>query len=219
MFTGIVEEVGRLRSLRVDGQSAVLEIAARHVTRGTVAGDSILTDGVCLTVTSVGDASFHADAMPETVRRTTLGGLRTGAALNLERAATPSTRLGGHLVTGHVDGVGTLSAVRQEPRALRLDIDAPPEVARLCVPRGSLAVAGVSLTVVAVEGRTIRLSLIPHTAAETTLGSLRAGDVLNLEADVLARYIAHFLSGGSAAHGGRQERGLTWERLAQAGFD
>jgi len=220
MFTGIVEEVGTLRSLTVGGMSAELEVAAGLVTVGTAVGDSILTDGVCLTVTAVGDGSFRADAMPETVRRTTLGRLRPGEPLNLERAATPQTRLGGHLVTGHVDGVGTVADVRREQIAVWLDIAAPPEVAALCMPRGSLAVAGVSLTVVAVDGTTVRVSLIPHTAAQTTLGSVRRGAVLNLEADVLARYVAHFLGGGhTMPAAGRAVGDLTWERLAQAGFD
>ncbi|MBM3146314.1 MAG: riboflavin synthase [Actinobacteria bacterium] len=220
MFTGIVEEVGRLRSLTVGGLSAELEVAAGLVTAGTAVGDSILTDGVCLTVTAVGDGSFRADAMPETVRRTTLGRLRPGGPVNLERAATPQTRLGGHLVTGHVDGVGAVVDVRREQIAVWLDIAAPPEVAALCVPRGSLAVAGVSLTVVAVDGSTVRVSLIPHTAAQTTLGAARRGDVLNLEADVVARYVAHFLRGDRTPRTtGRGADDLTWERLAQAGFD
>ncbi len=220
MFTGIVEEVGTLRSLTVGGMSAELEVAAGLVTAGTAVGDSMLTNGVCLTVTAIGHDSFRADAMPETVRRTTLGRLRPGAPVNLERAATPQTRLGGHLVTGHVDGVGTVVDVRREQIAVWLDIAAPPEVAALCMPRGSLAVAGVSLTVVAVDDGVVRVSLIPHTAAQTTLGSTRRGDVLNLEGDVLARYVAHFLKGGRAtAAAGSAAEDLTWERLAQAGFD
>jgi riboflavin synthase len=230
MFTGIVEEVGRLRSLSVGGTSAVLEIVARRVLQGTNVGDSIMTDGVCLTVTALGGGSFRADAMPETVRRTTLSRLRPGDGLNLERALTASSRLGGHLVSGHVDGVGTVRAVRREDVAQWLDIEAPPEVARLCVPRGSVTVSGVSLTVVAVEGAVVRVSLIPHTAAETTLGGMSARNVVNLEADMLARYVDHFLRfrGGDAASGGGEAPegkrndnagGLTWEQLAGAGFE
>lgn len=225
MFTGIVEELGRLRSLRVGGASAELQISARRVTSGTAVGDSILTDGVCLTVTAVGDEWFRADAMPETVRRTTLGDLHPGAALNLERAATAASRLGGHLVTGHIDGVGTVTGVRREQIATWLDIEAPPQVAALSVPRGSIAVAGVSLTVVAVEGATVRVSLIPHTARETTLGDIGRGARLNLEADVLARYVARFLdarrseSRQAPRTDDPETGGLTWERLAEAGFD
>jgi riboflavin synthase len=230
MFTGIVEEVGRLRSLRMGGTSAELEIVAHRVLQGTNVGDSIMTDGVCLTVTTVGGGAFRADAMPETVRRTTLSRLRPGDGLNLERALAAASRLGGHLVSGHVDGVGTVRAVRREDIAQWLDIEAPPEVARLCVPRGSVAVSGVSLTVVAAEDAVVRVSLIPHTAAETTLGGMGAGDVVNLEVDMLARYVDHFLRarGGDAASGGDEGSGrrgnstaggLSWEQLAGAGFE
>jgi riboflavin synthase len=230
MFTGIVEEVGRLRFMRVGGTSAELEITAGKVLQGTVVGDSIMTNGVCLTVTAVDGGSFRADAMPETVRRTTLSRLRPGDGVNLERALAAASRLGGHLVSGHVDAMGTVRAVRREEIAQWLDIEAPPEVARLCVPRGSVAVSGVSLTVVAVEDAVVRVSLIPHTAAETTLGRMSAGDAVNLEADMLARYVDHFLRarGGDAASGGeeppgqardRTTGGLTWERLAGAGFE
>jgi riboflavin synthase len=224
VFTGIVEEVGRLRSTRFGATSAELEIVARRVLAGTAVGDSILTDGVCLTVTSLGGDSFRADAMPETVRRTALAGLRPGAAVNLERALTISARLGGHMVTGHVDGVGTVTAVRREEIAAWLEIEAPAEVARLCVPRGSVAVGGVSLTVVSVDERRLRVSLIPHTAAATTLGAAGPGTLVNLEADVLARYVDHFVRGlGGAEREGRRGEtpaaGLTWERLAESGFD
>jgi riboflavin synthase len=224
VFTGIVEEVGRLRSTRFAATSAELEIAAGRVLENTAVGDSILTDGVCLTVTSVGGGSFRADAMPETVRRTALAGLRPGAAVNLERALTAASRLGGHMVTGHVDGVGTVTAVHREQIAVWLEIEAPAEVARLCVPRGSVAVSGVSLTVVSVEGGRVRVSLIPHTAATTTLGAAGPGMLVNLEADVLARYVDHFMQsvGGAGEEGGRRDTratGLTWERLAESGFD
>lgn len=228
MFTGIVEEVGRLRSLRRGSASASLEVAARTVLEGTAIGDSILTDGVCLTVTSLGSDSFTADAMPETVRRTALSRLVPDDRLNLERSLTPLSRIGGHFVTGHVDGVGTVTGSRREGIAIWLDIDAPPQVAALCAPRGSVAVSGVSLTVVRVHATGLSVSLIPQTAAETTLGDARPGDVVNLEADVLARYVRHFLEAGhtagdaareGAAAGRRPPDGLTWERLAEAGFE
>jgi len=226
MFTGIVEEVGRLRSLRLGTTSARLEVAARTVLEGTAVGDSIMTDGVCLTVTSLSSDSFSADAMPETVRRTTLGRLRPGARLNLERSLTPASRIGGHFVTGHVDAVGAVGALRQEEIALWLDIEAPPEVLRLAAPRGSIAVGGVSLTVVASGRETLTVSLIPQTRAETTLGELREGDAVNLEADVLARYVQHLSLRGGAAFDGADARedvpdggGLSWDQLAEAGFE
>lgn len=212
MFTGIVKEVGEVREVRLGASSATLEVAAPGVAATAAPGDSVLTDGVCLTVTAVEGGRFRADATPETVRRTTLGERRPGDRVNLEPALALGDRLGGHLVTGHVDGVGVVRAVRREENALLVDIAVPDEVAALTVPRGSLAVDGVSLTVVAVTGGTVRVSLIPHTAAVTTLGVLRPGRRVNLEADVLARYVAGLLARGRAAEG------LTWETLREAGF-
>lgn len=212
MFTGIVREVGEVREVRLGGSSATLAVAAPGVAAAAAVGDSVLTDGVCLTVTAVAGDLFRADATPETVRRTTLGERRPGDRVNLEPALTLGDRLGGHIVTGHVDGVGVVRAVRREENALVVDLAAPAEVARLAVPRGSLAVDGVSLTVVAVDGDAVRVSLIPHTAAVTTLGGLRPGRRVNLEADVLARYVAGLLARGRAAGG------LTWETLREAGF-
>ncbi len=212
MFTGIVEEVGELRSLRLGETSAVLDVRALVVTEETAVGDSILTDGVCLTVTAVRPDGFTADAMPETVRRTTLADRRPGDGLNLERAMTLRSRLGGHLVSGHVDGPGVVVAVTPEDNALVVDIDAPEVVARMTVPQGSVAVDGVSLTVVGVEGDHVRVSLIPHTAAVTTLGRLTKGSRVNLEADLIAKYVYSFVGGRKPAGG------LTWEKLAEAGF-
>lgn len=212
MFTGIVEEVGTLRSIRPGADSFVLDLSATLVTEGAVVGDSILTDGICLTVTSLRPGGFTADAMPETVRRTTLSERRSGDRLNLERAMTLRSRLGGHLVTGHIDGVGVVRAVSPEDNALVVELEAPDAVAGMTVDQGSVAVDGVSLTVVAVAGDRIRVSLIPHTAAVTTLGRLKPGARVNLEADVIAKYVYAFVSGRKPADG------LTWEKLAEAGF-
>jgi riboflavin synthase len=212
VFTGIVEEVARLRGIRPGSDSFVLDVAARTVTGDATAGDSILTDGICLTVTSVRSNGFTADAMPETVRRTTLSERRPGDALNLERAMTLRSRLGGHLVSGHVDGVGVVTSVTPEDNALVVEIEAPEAVARLTVDQGSVAVDGVSLTVVAVAGDRIRVSLIPHTAAVTTLGRLKTGTRVNLEGDLIAKYVYAFVAGR------KPDDGLTWEKLAEAGF-
>jgi len=212
MFTGIVEEIGTLRSLRVGEKSAVLDVAATVVPEGTAVGDSILTDGVCLTITGLRPGGFTADVMPETVRRTTLADRRPGDRLNLERALTLQSRLGGHLVSGHIDGVGTVAGVTPEDNALVVEIEAPPAVTDVGVAQGSVAVDGVSLTLVAVEGRRLRVSLIPHTAAATTLGRLAAGVRVNLEADLIAKYVYAFVAGR------KPEDGLTWEKLAEAGF-
>jgi riboflavin synthase len=212
VFTGIVEEIGHLRGLRLSERSAVLDVGARTVTASCAVGDSILTDGVCLTVTALRPDGFTADAMPETVRRTTLGERRPGDELNLERALTLQSRLGGHLVSGHVDGVATVREVVTEANAQVVDLEVPEAVARVTVPQGSVAVDGVSLTVVAVDGQRVRVSLIPHTAAVTTLGRLAKGARVNVEADLVAKYVYAFVAGRKPADG------LTWEKLAEAGF-
>ena len=212
MFTGIVEEVGELRSLRVGARSAVLDVTAAVVTGELAVGDSVLTDGVCLTVTALRSGGFTADVMPETVRRTTLAARRPGDRLNLERALTLRSRLGGHLVSGHIDGVGEVVAVTPEDNALMVVIEAPAAVSDVSVAQGSVAVDGVSLTLVAVEGRRLRVSLIPHTAAATTLSRLAPRVRVNLEADLIAKYVHAFVSGRKPADG------LTWEKLAEAGF-
>jgi riboflavin synthase len=212
MFTGIVEEIGTLRAMRPGAESVALDVAASVVTGDAAVGDSILTDGVCLTITSLRPGGFTADAMPETVRRTTLSERRPGDRLNLERALTLATRLGGHLVSGHVDGVGTIRSVAPEDNALVLEMEAPQAVAEVTVAQGSVAVDGVSLTVVRVADGGIGVSLIPHTAAVTTLGHLSAGCRVNLEADLIAKYVHAFVSGR------KPESGLTWEKLAEAGF-
>jgi riboflavin synthase len=212
MFTGIVEEVGSLRGLRVGEKSAVLEIAAAVVSGGCAVGDSVLTDGVCLTVTKVRPGGFSADVMPETVRRSTLADRRPGDRVNLERAMTLQSRLGGHLVSGHCDGVGTIVSVKPEGNALVVDLEVPAAVGRVSVAQGSVAVDGVSLTIVAVDGDRLRVSLIPHTAAVTTLSRLAPGVGVNLEADLIAKYVYAFVAGRKPADG------LTWEKLAEAGF-
>jgi riboflavin synthase len=198
MFTGIVEEVGRVRALDLRDADARLWIDADRVLEGTAVGDSIAVDGCCLTVTRLPGAGFEADLMAETLRATALGGLEVGAPVNLERAMSASGRLGGHLVQGHVDAVGEVTAVAEQPGTVWLSIKAPGSVARYLVPKGSVTVAGVSLTVVDVsDDGTFRLGLIPHTLGATTLATLRAGDRVNLEADVVAKYVARLLAGGT----------------------
>jgi riboflavin synthase len=212
MFTGIVEEVGTLRRLVENERSAVLEIEAHAVLEGTRVGDSIATSGACLTVTRLAAGRFWADAMPETVRRSTLGRKRPGDGLNLERALTLQSRLGGHLVQGHVDGVGTVLHLGRERNAALLTLSSPPSVLELCVPQGSIAVDGVSLTIAGIEGDTLRVSLIPHTVAATTLRDLRVGAEVNLEADLIGKYVRAYLVRPGAS------QGLTFEKLSEAGF-
>ncbi len=212
MFTGIVEEIGTVVAARVGPESAVLAVRAGAILEGTAVGDSILTDGVCLTVTTLGEDSFSADVMPETFRRTTLSEKAPGSRINLERALTLHSRLSGHLVAGHIDGVGTVTRIEPRANALVVRLAAPREVTALCVDQGSIAIDGVSLTIVSAGDAELAVSLIPHTAEVTTLGSLRAGSRVNLEADLIARYVAAFL--GRA----RPAEGLTWDKLAEAGF-
>jgi len=212
VFTGIVEEIGTLRSLRVAEKSAVLDMSAALVTGDAAVGDSILTDGVCLTITGLRPGGFTADVMPETVRRTTLADRRPGDRLNLERALTLQSRLGGHLMSGHIDGVGTVVRVTPEDNALVVELETPPAVSDVSVAQGSVAVDGVSLTIVAVDGGRVRVSLIPHTASVTTLARLAPGVRVNLEADLIAKYVHAFVAGRKPG------AGLTWEKLAEAGF-
>jgi riboflavin synthase len=200
VFTGIVEEIGEVAALEVDGDAARLHVRCTEVVGDAALGDSIAVDGCCLTVTSLQDG-FTADLMAETLRATALGDLEVGSGVNLERALRADARLGGHLVQGHVDAVGEVVGREEQPGTTWLDVRAPEEVARYVVPKGSITVAGCSLTVVhatpADDGAAVvRIGLIPHTLEVTTFGRLQPGDRVNLEADVVAKYVAHLLAGG-----------------------
>ena len=212
MFTGIVEEVGRIKAIRRGNGSAVLEIEAVKVLEGTCVGDSIATNGVCLTVTGMGAGSFDADVMPETLRRSNLGDLRPGDRVNLERALRLDSRLGGHLVAGHVDGTGLVSDRRQEDNAVWFTVAAVPEILRYVIEKGSIAVDGVSLTVAYVDEAVFKVSVIPHTQEETTLLGKRVGAVVNLENDLIAKYVEKFTGGGE------RKQGLSLEFLQANGF-
>lgn len=194
MFTGIVEGTGVVRAVRTKDGSARLVVDAGELLRGTRIGDSIAVNGVCLTVVATTSTMFEADLSAETLERTTLGGLRPGGAVNLERPVAVGDRLGGHLVQGHVDGVGRVASCRKEGEAWSLEIAAPPHVARYVVEKGSIAVDGVSLTVAATSDDRFTVCLIPHTCAVTTLGALGPGAVVNLEADVLAKYVERLVA-------------------------
>ena len=200
MFTGIVEELGEVvRLTGGDGDSAVLAVHGPFVTADARHGDSIAVNGVCLTVIDAADGTFTADVMGETLRRSSLGVLRPGSPVNLERAATLSTRLGGHLVQGHVDGVAEI--LRREPAEAWevLTFSLPPELSRYVVERGSITVDGVSLTVMAVTGDSFGVGLIPTTLKLTVLGRKAVGDPVNLEVDVVAKYVERLL--GAAGRG------------------
>jgi riboflavin synthase len=193
VFTGIVRERGRL--VRRDGgaDGVRLEVEAPQTAAGTAVGDSIALDGCCLTAVHVSDGRLTFDAVPETIRRSTLGRLSPGDELNVEPALRAGEPLGGHYVQGHVDAVGRVTAGEPEGDGRRIRIEAPPEILRYCVEKGSIAVNGVSLTIAALDGATFEVALVPHTLEATTLGRVGPGDEVNLEADVLAKYVERLL--------------------------
>lgn len=199
MFTGIVEELGTVRAIDfpgadADGADAVLTVAGPLATSDARPGDSIAVDGVCLTVTTVVDGAFTAEVMPETLRRTSLGGLAAGDLVNLERALPVHGRLGGHVMQGHVDGVATLVRRTPGPRWDELEFAAPAALTRYVAEKGSIALSGVSLTVTWVADEGLGVSLIPTTLAATTLGGLAPGGAVNVEVDVLAKYVERLLA-------------------------
>jgi riboflavin synthase len=216
MFTGIIEELGHIRSIERRGEGARLVIEARTVTQGTHEGDSISVNGVCLTAVDVRDNSFAADGSRETLQRSTLGRLRAGSPVNLERAVTPSTRLGGHIVQGHVDGRGRFLTAEEHGGSWTLRIAYPQELARYLVFKGSVTVEGISLTVAALADEYFEIAIIPKTWAVTNLSHLRPQDEVNLEADIIAKYVERILTvgGQEIAH----SSSLTMEKLTDLGY-
>ncbi|HEY5494817.1 MAG TPA: riboflavin synthase [Candidatus Anoxymicrobiaceae bacterium] len=198
MFTGIIEEMGKVKGLTPSG---ALTVEASHVLEGTSLGDSIAVSGVCLTVVDMTSSSFTVDVMPETLKRSVLGSLRPGAPVNLERAMLAGGRLGGHMVQGHADGVGTVRSRSQMGNAVLFDIVADEEVTRYIVEKGSVAIDGISLTVVEPRGGGFSVSIIPRTLSETTLESKRPGDRVNIEVDIIAKYVEAFIARRSGREG------------------
>ncbi len=192
MFTGLVEEVGRVSSIG-EGEMLRLSISAGRVSEGARTGDSVCVNGVCLTVGEVDSRTLTFFAMPETLRRTALGGLRAGSPVNLERAMSAGSRFGGHIVQGHVDGVGEALGVRSEGDAEIWEFGAPETVLRYCVEKGSICVDGISLTIVSIGDGTFTVSILPQTRANTNLGELGAGSRVNLEADIIGKYVERLL--------------------------
>lgn len=215
MFTGIVEELGTIRAVRRGAASAVLSIGASEVLSDLKIGDSVAVNGVCLTVTSLDDGGFTADVMHETLGRSSLGALIPGSRVNLERAMPANGRFGGHIVSGHIDGTGKVASVRPDDNALWYTIYAAPELLRYIVEKGSITIDGISLTVAAVDETSFSVSLIPHTAAVTTLGKKRAGDTVNLETDIIGKYVEKLLR---PAPEPERQGGISWEFLAEHGF-
>ncbi len=217
MFTGIIEELGRVESLEQRGEGVRLRVAARVVTEGTDEGDSIAVNGVCLTALEVRPDSFAADGSRETLQRSTLGSLRAGSVVNLERAVTPQTRLGGHIVQGHVDARGKFLGAEDHGGSWTIRIEYPPEIARYLVFKGSIAVEGISLTIAGLSDDYFEIAVIPKTWAVTNLSHLRPGDAVNLEADIIAKYVERILTVGRAGKG-ENASSLTLEKLSELGY-
>lgn len=217
MFTGIIEELGRVRSVEKRGEGARLVIEARTVTEGTSEGDSISVNGVCLTAIDVRRDSFAADGSAETLQRSTLAQLRAGSPVNLERAVTPNTRLGGHIVQGHVDARGRFISATEHGGSWTVRISYPREMARYLVFKGSVAVEGISLTVAALTDDYFEIAVIPKTWMVTNLSHLRSGTEVNLEADIIAKYVERILTARNETKAEDASK-LTPERLAELGY-
>ena len=217
MFTGIIEELGHVQSIEQRGEGVRIRIEARTVTEGTQEGDSISVNGVCLTAIDVRDNSFSADGSRETLQRSTLGSLRAGSVVNLERAVTPQTRLGGHIVQGHVDARGTFLSATEHGGSWTVRIAYTVEMARYLVFKGSVAVEGISLTVAGLTDEYFEIAVIPKTWQVTNLSHLRAGDAVNLEADIIAKYVERILT---VAPQVREEKAstITLEKLTELGY-
>jgi riboflavin synthase len=216
MFTGIIQAIGTITRIEPKGGDCRLTVATGKLPFTDVQlGDSIAVNGVCLTAIELGERSFAADVSRETLSRTTLGDAEPGTHVNLELALLPTTRLGGHLVSGHVDGVGTVVDKRSEARSVRFTIEAPAGLAKYIAEKGSICVDGISLTVNEVNGKRFGINIVPHTLAETTLGETAVGQRVNLEVDILARYLERLLLGDRAAE---SELGITEELLKNTGF-
>jgi riboflavin synthase len=218
MFTGIIEELGRVRSLERRGEGARIVVEARVVTAGTQEGDSISVNGVCLTAIDVRGDSFSADGSRETLERSTLGRLRSGSVVNLERAVTPETRLGGHIVQGHVDARGRFLSAEEHGGSWTVRIAYPPDVSRYLVYKGSITVEGISLTVAALADEYFEIAVIPKTWSVTNLSHLRSSDEVNLEADIIAKYVERLLSVAPRVKEEAQSS-LTLEKLADLGYE
>jgi riboflavin synthase len=214
MFTGIIEEVGTVKAVKRSGTSSFIEIQAKKVLEDVHLGDSIAVNGVCLTVTHCDRSIFRADVMNETLSRSSLGSLTTGSLVNLERAMAADGRFGGHIVSGHIDGTGTVSDIRNDGIAVWYTITAPPELLRYIVEKGSIAIDGISLTVAKVTETSFSVSIIPHTAAHTILGTKKTGDMVNLENDIIGKYVEKLMKPAEAA----PQSGITMEFLAKNGF-
>ncbi len=217
MFTGIIEETGTVAALVKGARSAKLTVKAAKIFEDLRLGDSVAVNGVCLTVAELGSASFTADVMNETLLRSSLGELRAGSGVNLERAMPANGRFGGHIVSGHIDGTGRIESTEREGNAVWIRISAAESIMRYIVEKGSVAIDGISLTVAKRDENGFSVSVIPHTGRETTLLGKGAGERVNLENDVIGKYVERLMSVKDAP--GRRESGVTAELLVKAGFN
>jgi len=194
MFTGIIEEVGTVQAIQHGENSSFIEIKAEKVLSDVHAGDSIAVNGVCLTVTEFSKNTFRADVMNETLKRSSLGSLKNGSSVNLERAMSANGRFGGHMVSGHIDGTGVISAVKNDGIAVWYTINTTSEIMQYIIEKGSIAVDGISLTVAKVTNSSFSVSIIPHTAQQTILSFKKTGDIVNLENDIVGKYVGKFIN-------------------------
>ena len=222
MFTGIIEDIGEIVSVRNEGNSSVLTIRSKKIMDDVRLGDSIAVNGVCLTARNISGDTFTADVMAETLRRSSLGMLKTGSKVNLERAMQLNGRFGGHIVSGHIDGTGIIVGTKKEANAVWVEIKTDAKILKLIIEKGSIAIDGISLTVAYVDDRVFKVSIIPHTASETTLLTKKAGDIVNLENDIIGKYVEKLLKPSDATNikieNDSDTKGLSLDTLIQNGF-
>lgn len=216
MFTGIVEEVGMVKSIKMGAKSAIITIQADKVMEDIHLGDSIAANGVCLTVTSFDRNSYSVDVMHETLRRTNLGSLKSGSRVNLERAMAADGRFGGHIVAGHIDDTGTIISMEKDDNAIWITVQTKPQVLKYIVEKGSIAMDGISLTVARVSEKDFAVSVIPHTGSNTTLLEKKPGDTVNLETDMVGKYVEKLLTWNVEEE--KKSSGITMDFLKSHGF-
>ena len=219
MFTGIIEDIGDIKSIKHEGDSAVLVIHSSKIMDDVKLGDSIAVNGVCLTARSISGNEFTADVMAETLRRSSLGALKPGSKVNLERAMQLGGRFGGHIVSGHIDGTGTIVSMKREANAVWVEISADSKILKLIIEKGSIAIDGISLTVAYVDDKVFKVSVIPHTASETTLLMKKVGDIVNLENDTIGKYVEKLLQPfNEQSLRKNDKKSVSLETLIESGF-
>ncbi len=218
MFTGIIEEIGIVKSIKKDNKSAEIHISAKKIMDDIHLGDSIAVNGVCLTARNIMKDGFVADVMAETLRSSSLGELRTGSRVNLERAMQMNGRFGGHIVSGHIDGTGVITEKKPEANAIWVSVKTDPSILKFIIEKGSIAIDGISLTVHYVDDKIFKVSIIPHTQEETTLTGKNEGDIVNLENDIVGKYINRFISFEDSNKYNTSRKGLDMNTLLENGF-